>query len=160
MLSILKSTPAILFERSPGALCSHHPTQPSAPACVSEVEIAASTGIQQRTVNNYLRALGDEGKVEKIGKLWFLGTYQEIRSLKLELSPEEAYTYCLGSRLFVKQHDKRNQLAETALMKLADALNEQALADKFQQMHKSAHNGQLLSVRRYWSRAWMSISMS
>jgi len=92
------------------------------PQGTSEADIAGSTGIHQRTVNNYLRALGDEGKVEKIGKLWFLGNYQEIRSLKLELSPEEAYTYYLGSRLFVKQHDKRNRLAETALLKLADAL--------------------------------------
>src|SRR4029453_19226869 len=87
-------------------------------------EIADATGINQRTVNNYLRALADEGKVEKQkgSRLWFLGDYQEIRSLKLEVLPEEAYTYYLGSRLFVKHQDKRNRLAETALMKLADAL--------------------------------------
>lgn len=92
------------------------------PAGISQTELARSTGIEPRTLNNYLRALRDEGKVEKQGRLWFLGDYEEIRSLKLELSPEEAYTYYLGSRLFVKQHDKRNRLAETALMKLADAL--------------------------------------
>lgn len=92
------------------------------PAGISQTELARSTGIEPRTLNNYLRALRDEGKVEKQGRLWFLGNYEEVRSLKLELSPEEAYTYYLGSRLFVKQHDKRNRLAETALMKLADAL--------------------------------------
>lgn len=92
------------------------------PAGISQTELARSTGIEPRTLNNYLRALRDEGKVEKQGRLWFLGDYEEIRSLRLELSPEEAYTYYLGSRLFVKQHDKRNRLAETALMKLADAL--------------------------------------
>ncbi len=92
------------------------------PHGITESEIAQSTGIHKRTVNNYLRSLQDEGKVEKQGKLWLLGDYEEIRSLKLEVTPEEAYTYYLGSRLFVKQQDKRNRLAEAALMKLADAL--------------------------------------
>lgn len=92
------------------------------PHGISEQEIADATGIQRRTVNNYLNDLALEGKVEKQGRLWFLGNYEEIRSIKLEVTPEEAYTYYLGSRLFVKQHDKRNRLAEKALMQLADAL--------------------------------------
>ncbi|MCE7988322.1 MAG: CRISPR-associated helicase Cas3' [Caldilinea sp. CFX5] len=92
------------------------------PHGISEQEIADATGIQRRTVNNYLNDLALEGKVEKQGRLWFLGNYEEIRALRLEVTPEEAYTYYLGSRLFVKQHDKRNRLAEKALMQLADAL--------------------------------------
>lgn len=92
------------------------------PNGITEQEIADATGIQRRTVNNYLNELALEGKVEKQGRLWFLGDYEEIRSIKLEVTPEEAYTYYLGSRLFVKQHDKRNRLAEKALMQLADAL--------------------------------------
>ena len=92
------------------------------PHGIAEQEIADATGIHRRTVNNYLNDLALEGKVEKQGKLWFLGDYEEIRSLRLEVTPEEAYTYYLGARLLVKQHDKRNRLAEKALMQLADAL--------------------------------------
>ncbi|MEZ4714433.1 MAG: CRISPR-associated helicase Cas3' [Caldilineaceae bacterium] len=92
------------------------------PYGITQAEIAEATGIHPRTVNNYLRDLKEEGKVKKEGRLWFLEIYEEIRNLKFEITPEEAYTYYLGSRLFVKQHDKRNRLAETALMKLADAL--------------------------------------
>jgi len=104
---------------------------------ITEKEIETATGIDRRTVNNYLNQMVDDGKVYKEGRLWFLGEYEEIRSLKLEITPEEAYTYYLGSRLFVKQHDKRNQLAEAALMKLADALAANKLIE--QEIAQAAH---------------------
>lgn len=107
------------------------------PHGISEQEIADATGIQRRTVNNYLNDLSLEGKVEKQGRLWFLGDYEEIRSIKLEVTPEEAFTYYLGSRLFVKQHDKRNRLAEKALMQLADALSANKLVG--QEIAQAAH---------------------
>lgn len=107
------------------------------PHGIREQEIAEATGLHRRTVNNYLNELALEGKVEKQGRLWFLGDYQEIRSIKLEVTPEEAYTYYLGSRLFVKQHDKRNRLAEKALMQLADALSANKLVG--QEIAQAAH---------------------
>ncbi len=94
----------------------HHPNG------VDEATIADLTGIHARTVNNYLNAMKDEGKLDKDGKFWSVTGYEETRLLSVELSPEEAYTLYLGCRLLVKQHDKRNELAEKALMQLADKL--------------------------------------
>ena len=92
------------------------------PYGITEAEIADATKIHVRTVNNYLNAMREEGKVDKVGKLWIATDYEETRLLSVELSAEEAYTLYLGSRLLVKQHDKRNELAEKALLQLADKL--------------------------------------
>ena len=96
------------------------------PNGITESEIARFTGIQRRTVNNYLNELRDEGKIDKEGTLWFALNYEETRLRAFSLSPEEAYTLYLGSRLLVKQHDKRNEPAETALLKLAEVLTADA----------------------------------
>ena len=93
----------------------------------TEGEIADFTGIQRRTVNNYLGELHDEGKIYKDEHaLAPAGLSRRLVCAAFDLSPEEAYTLYLASRLFVKQHDKRNEPAETALHKLAEVLTADA----------------------------------
>lgn len=92
------------------------------PNGVTEQELAKFTGVQRRTLNNYLNELRDEGKIEREGMLWFGLNYEETRLRALNLTPEEAYSLYLGARLLVKQQDKRLEPAESALLKLAEAL--------------------------------------
>lgn len=87
-----------------------------------EVEIAARAGLEPRTANNYLRELEREGHIYKEGFLWHALDVDSTKLRSFTLSPEEAYTFYLATRLFVKQHDKRNEPAETALLKLAKVL--------------------------------------
>lgn len=96
------------------------------PNGITEAEAAERLGMDRRTVNNYLNELGDEGKIQREQTMWYPSPYVETRLRSLELSPEEAYTLYLGSRLLVKQHDKRNEPAETAMHKLAHVLTEDA----------------------------------
>lgn len=93
---------------------------------VTENEISQFTGIQRRTLHNYLKELEDEGYIAKEGKLWFPLDYEETRLRALTLTPEEAYSLYLGCRLLVKQQDKRNEPAQAALLKLAEALTTDA----------------------------------
>lgn len=91
-------------------------------------ELSEMTGIERRTLDNYLAELSTEGKVYKEDRsaLWVALAYDQAQLRKFELSPEEAMTLYLAARLFTKQHDKRNEPAETALMKLATALRTDA----------------------------------
>jgi len=92
------------------------------PNGLTEQEIADVLNMGRRTVNNYLRRLEIEGKVWKDGHLWGPLPYHRTRLRRFEISPEEAMTLYLATRLLVKQHDKRNESAETALAKLAEVL--------------------------------------
>jgi len=96
------------------------------PRGIREAEIAGQLQIERRTVNNYLRQLELEGRIIKDGRLWYPAPWQETRLRPFELTPEEALTLYLGARLLVKQHDKRNEPAETALLKLSHALHDAA----------------------------------
>jgi CRISPR-associated endonuclease/helicase Cas3 len=93
---------------------------------LTEGEIADEINIDRRTVNNYLRELDYQGKAYKDGIYWFPFALRESRLRPFELSPEEAVTLYLGARLLSKQQDKRNEPAETALMKLASVLKADA----------------------------------
>jgi len=92
------------------------------PNGLTEQEIADMLNMGRRTVNNYLRALEIQGKLYKDGRLWIPLPYHRTRLRRFEISPEEAMTLYLATRLLVKQHDKRNESAETALVKLAEVL--------------------------------------
>lgn len=116
-------------ERTFLALCRH-------PLGLTETELEHDTGIQRRTLNNYLRALETEGKIYKDGVVWVALPFDELRLRHFELSPEEAMTLYLATRLLAKQHDKRNEPAETALMKLAAALKTNRTAT--QEIHQAA----------------------
>lgn len=89
-------------------------------------ELGEQTGLERRTVQNYLDELEYEGKVSRSGWLWHATTPRPLRLRPFDLSPEEAMTLYLATRLLVKQHDKRNEPAETALLKLAEVLTADA----------------------------------
>jgi CRISPR-associated endonuclease/helicase Cas3 len=98
------------------------------PLGLSVAELAEMAGIERRTLDNYLAELEREGKVykEERSTQWLALPYEQTQLRKFDLSPEEAMTLYLAARLFTKQHDKRNEPAETALMKLATALKSDA----------------------------------
>ena len=93
---------------------------------LTEGEIADEVRLERRTVNNYLRELEFQGKAFKDGLYWFPLVLKESRLRTFDLSPEEAVTLYLGARLLSKQQDKRNEPAETALLKLASVLKADA----------------------------------
>jgi CRISPR-associated endonuclease/helicase Cas3 len=93
---------------------------------LTEGEIADEVRLERRTVNNYLRELEFQGKAFKDGLYWFPLVLKESRLRTFDLSPEEAVTLYLGARLLSKQLDKRNEPAETALLKLASVLKADA----------------------------------
>lgn len=85
-------------------------------------EIAGYLNLERRTVDNYLAELETEGRAYKESKYWLALTYDAIALRRLEPSPEEAVALYLAVRLLVKQSDKRNEVAETMLYKLAQIL--------------------------------------
>jgi CRISPR-associated endonuclease/helicase Cas3 len=93
---------------------------------ITQAEIADEIGLELRTTNNYLRELEDRGKAYKDGIYWFPLVLKESQLRPFDLSPEEAVTLYLGARLLAKQQDKRNEPAETALLKLASVLKADA----------------------------------
>ncbi|HEC24356.1 MAG TPA: WYL domain-containing transcriptional regulator [Chloroflexi bacterium] len=95
----------------------------AAPGGMTEAELADELGLKRRTVNNYLRELEVSGRIYREGTFWFFDPESRANQLhRLEVSPEQAMTLYLATRLLVKQNDKRNEAAESALYKLADAL--------------------------------------
>jgi predicted DNA-binding transcriptional regulator YafY len=93
---------------------------------LTEGEIADEVNIDRRTINNYLRELDYQGKAYKSGIYWFPFALKETRLRPFDLLPEEAVTLYLGARLLSKQQDKRNEPAESALLKLAGVLKADA----------------------------------
>jgi CRISPR-associated endonuclease/helicase Cas3 len=101
---------------------------------ITEAEIADEMGLERRTANNYLRELEFQGKAFKDGLYWYPLVLKESRLRPFDLSPEEAVTLYLGARLLSKQQDKRNEPAETALLKLASVLKADAgVGDEIEQ---------------------------
>ncbi|HEY57657.1 MAG TPA: CRISPR-associated helicase Cas3' [Anaerolineae bacterium] len=96
------------------------------PGGILEREIADTLNLPRRTVNNYLRELELEGRVYKEGRLWRPLPWEETRLRPVDLTPEEAIALYLGARLLSKQMDRRNEPAESALLKLANALRNDA----------------------------------
>ncbi|MBI5029473.1 MAG: CRISPR-associated helicase Cas3' [Chloroflexi bacterium] len=94
------------------------------PMGLKEAELAEIMELDRRTLNNYLRTLETEGKIykEEGTPLWIALPFDQAQLRKFEMSPEEAMTLYLAARLYVKQNDKQNEPAQTALMKLAAAL--------------------------------------
>jgi CRISPR-associated endonuclease/helicase Cas3 len=104
------------------------------PLGLTEAELAEETGLERRSVNNYLRELETQGRAYKDGLYWLPFLLKEGHLRPFDLSPEEAVTLYLGARLLAKQHDKRNEPAETALLKLASVLKADAgVGDEIEQ---------------------------
>ena len=93
---------------------------------ILEREIAEMLNLPRRTVNNYLRELEREGRVYKDGRYWLPFPWEETRLRPIQLTPEEAIYLYLGARLLSKQMDRRNEAAESAQLKLASALRDDA----------------------------------
>ncbi|MDQ7034336.1 MAG: hypothetical protein Q9P01_05725 [Anaerolineae bacterium] len=91
-----------------------------------ELEIAKELHIERRVANNYLRDLENRGQVYKNGKLWYINDQKPIVLRRFKLEAEEAMVLYLASRLFVKQSDKLNIMAENVLEKLATILSTDA----------------------------------
>ncbi len=89
---------------------------------------AQDLGMKRRTLDKWAATLEIQGKVYKEEKstLWLALPADDVELRKLKLSPEEAMTLYLATRLFVKANDKQNVAAENALLKLADMLNTDA----------------------------------
>ena len=101
---------------------------------LTEAEIADELSLERRTTNNYLRELEFQGRTFKDGIYWYPLVLKESRLRSFDLSPEEAVTLYLGARLLSKQYDKRNEPAETALLKLASVLKADAgVGDEIEQ---------------------------
>ncbi len=98
------------------ALIRHHPMG------ILESEISGTLGLPRRTVNHYLHDLEIEGRVYKEKRFWYPLPWNETRLRPLNLTPEEAVALYLGARLLSKQLDRRSEPAESALLKLANAL--------------------------------------
>jgi predicted DNA-binding transcriptional regulator YafY len=94
------------------------------PNGVSELDIARTLNFNRRTANNYLRELEMEGKIYKDGQFWCPLPYEAILPRKPDIQAEEAVILYLAIRLFVKQTDRRNETAETVLLKLASILSD------------------------------------
>lgn len=103
---------SLLLQRSPDGL--------------SAQEISAALNLERRTVHNYLLELETQGSIYTERPLWFIAPYAPIILRKFELSAEEAMVLYLATRLLVKQSDRRNEISETVLLKLAEVLRSDA----------------------------------
>lgn len=99
---------------------------------ITTSEIAEVLNFKTRTVRDYLNELMDEYRVEREGKQWLPIPKQKL--VKLEPTPEEVVVLYLAMRMFVKQSDRRNPLAQDVLLKMARlASNELHLGDDLEQ---------------------------
>ena len=87
-----------------------------------EAEIIELLPIERRTANNYLNDLEHEGKIYKEGLIWFASEQANAWLRRFELAADEAFTLYLAARQFVKQTDKQNPMAISALSRLAEVL--------------------------------------
>jgi predicted DNA-binding transcriptional regulator YafY len=82
-------------------------------------EIATTLSIPDRTVRDYVAQLEQEYLITHEGLFYKpLGTLAR-KPLKFEPTPEETVVLYLALRMFVKQSDRRNPLAEHLLYKMA-----------------------------------------
>lgn len=84
-------------------------------------EIAEILNIPERTVREYLKKLQETYLVDNVGWDW-IPVYAQ-KPLKLEPEPDEAVVLYIALRMFVKQSDRRNPLAEKLLLKMARLAN-------------------------------------
>lgn len=91
-----------------------------------ESEIADTLNLERRSVHNYLVSLEQEGKIYKDGVLWFDSGISSMVIRPMDVQAEEAVVLYLAIRMLVKQSDRRNEIAETVLLKLARMLKSDA----------------------------------
>jgi predicted DNA-binding transcriptional regulator YafY len=96
------------------------------PDGLRESEIADMLQMNRRSVNNYLTDLEQEGKIYKEEILWLAQSFTPAVIRPIEVQAEEATVLYLAARMLVKQSDRRNEIAETVLFKLAHVLKTDA----------------------------------
>lgn len=95
-------------------------------------EIAEILNIPERTIRDYLAELEAEYHITADGWYWIPVANRQL--LKLEPTREEAVVLYIALRMFVKQSDRRNPLAESLLLKMGQlASTELHLGDDLQQ---------------------------
>lgn len=101
---------------------------------VKSSEIAETLNINERTLRDYLNELIDEYKIERDGWYYYPLPAHLSKPLKFEPTAEEAVVLYIAMRMFVKQSDRRNPLAEGLLFKMAHLANtELQLGDDLEQ---------------------------
>ncbi len=130
------------------------------PDGLRESEIAEMLRVNRRSVNNYLIALEQEGKIYKENALWFVQTFTPAVIRPLEVQAEEAVVLYLAARMLVKQNDRRNEIAETVLLKLAHALNVDAgvgshIEEAALALAQRPHNKAYLDIFRDVARSYL-----
>lgn len=96
--------------------------------------IAETLNYAERTLRDYLRELEEEHRIYADGWDWIPLPLNQRKPLKLEPTPEQAVVMYVALRMFVKQSDRRNPLAEGLLLKIANlANNELHLGDDLEQ---------------------------
>lgn len=91
-----------------------------------ESEIADMLKMNRRSINNYLIDLERAGQLYKDGVLWIAQSFIPAVIRPIEVQAEEAIALYLATRMLVKQSDRRNEIAETVLFKLAHVLKTDA----------------------------------
>lgn len=97
-------------------------------------EIAERLDYKERTARDYLSELEAEYRITKDKWDWFPMPTDLQKPLRFEPRPEEAVVLYIALRMFVKQSDRRNPLAENLLLKMAHLANtELHLGDDLEQ---------------------------
>lgn len=125
-----------------------------------ESEIAIMLKVNRRSVNNYLAALEQEGKIYKDGTLWFADPIVSAVIRPIEVQPEEATVLYLAARMLVKQSDRRNEIAETVLLKLAHVLKADAgvgshIEEAARELAQRPHNKEFINIFRTIARSYL-----
>jgi predicted DNA-binding transcriptional regulator YafY len=100
------------------------------PDGLAEQEIGQALNIHRRTLNNYLRELESMGRIWRDETLWYPLPYEQTKIRRFDLNAEQATTLYLATRLLVKMNDRRNEIAETLLLRLAHILASDAGVDR------------------------------
>jgi CRISPR-associated endonuclease/helicase Cas3 len=100
------------------------------PDGIRSQELGEALALERRTLDNYLHELEMRSLVFKEDALWFATPYDERVLRKLDLCVEDAGALYLALRLFVKGSDRRTDLMENLLVKLAELLGEDAGFDR------------------------------
>jgi predicted DNA-binding transcriptional regulator YafY len=125
-----------------------------------ESEIADLLQLNRRSVNNYLTTLEQEGKIYKEGVLWFAQSYTPAVIRPIEVQAEEATVLYLAARMLVKQSDRRNEIAETVLLKLAQVLKADAgvgshIEEAALELAQRPHHKEYIDIFRTVARSYL-----
>ncbi|MDX2141337.1 MAG: WYL domain-containing transcriptional regulator [Chloroflexota bacterium] len=130
------------------------------PDGLTQSEIAERLNIENRSVYNYLIKLEAESRVYKDGKHWLAEGIDPATIRPLEVEAEEAAALYLAARLLVKQSDRRNEIAETLLLKLSHVLKTDVgvgdyIEDAARELAQRPYNPDYVDIFRVVTRAYL-----